>query len=128
MKNKFFSLDYLNKLQVVTPSFLLIGCDYSRGDEFVITGVVTLVLAFLLSALEPYYRSATTMRAAVKWALFCVATAVLASLSELMLFWKISKLHGPIGYYGIPSIIVGIAGIFCIFALLACWADRKRHA
>jgi hypothetical protein len=127
MKNKFLSLDYFNKLQVVIPSFLLEGCDGSRGDEFVVTGVITLVLAFLLSVIEPCYRSATTMRDAIKWSLFCVTITVLTSLVELVFFWKMGKLHGPIGYYGVAAVILSMSGTLLIFAFLCVWADRNKR-
>jgi len=127
MKKSFLSLDCVNKFQAATPLFLFVGCDGSRGDELGITLVATLFLAFLLSFIEPYYRKAATTWIAVKSALLCAIVTILVSFVELNLIWKIGKLHGPVGYYGIAPIVCGLSGSLFIFAFLCVWADRDKR-
>jgi hypothetical protein len=85
------SLAILNKLQVLIPILLLIGCDGTRGDESLVALGGSLLLAIVLTIFE-----ARPWRPAAVAASCGLATVVIC-VTELFAFEAMKVLVGPLG-------------------------------
>jgi hypothetical protein len=126
MKVNFMSLGYLNKVQTAVPLFLYEASGGSMGPEIRTALILTFLLAFLLSLIEPYYQRSQKTQESAKLALCCAFITVIVSLAELIVFKKDETLDEPIAFYGITPVILTLSIMLSFFALLCVWVDRKK--
>jgi hypothetical protein len=114
-----FTLAVLNKLQVLMPILLLVGCDGTRGVESLVALGGSFLLTILLSVFEVRpWRTATVAAASG------LAT-VLVCGAELLAFEAMKVFRGPLGYYGLLNTMAVLACLLVVAGALAAWADTR---
>jgi len=113
------SIAVLNKLQVLMPILLLVGCDGTRGDESLVALGGSSLLVILLSVVE-----LRPWRAAAVAAASGLATVVVCG-AELLAFEAMKAFRGPLGYYGLLNTMAVLACLLVIAGALAAWADTR---
>jgi hypothetical protein len=114
-----FTVTVLNKLQVLMPILLLVGCDGTRGAESLVALGGSFLLAILLSVVEVRPWGVAVVAAASGF-----ATAIV-SAAELLAFAAMKVFRGPLGYYGLLNTLAVLTGFLLAAGALAAWADAR---
>lgn len=117
--NARFTVTVLNKLQVLMPILLLVGCDGTRGDESLVALGGSFLLAISLSVFELRPWPVPVVAAASGLATVTVSSA------ELLAFNTMKVFRAPLGYYDLFNTMAILAGLLVAAGALAAWADTR---